>query len=111
MISNLSNREHFRLYGTLTPERIETLLDLDEKLQAFDGLEAHVQEARRQFPAEDFLVPVQDRLHELAKRLRGDNRQEILSIVEQLDDINQCQVYATGYAVDELGKLEKALQS
>ena len=109
MISNLSNEEHYRMFGTLPADRIEALLDASDKLESLDGIEAHVSEARCQFPAEDFLVPVQDRLHDLAKRLRGDNRQEVLSIIEQLDDINQCQVYATGYAVEELGKIEKAL--
>lgn len=110
MISNLSNNEYYRLYGTLSPDRIEALLDKSDQLESLDGIEAHIQEACCQFPAEDFLVPVQDRLRDLAKKLRGDNRQEVLGIIEQLDDINQCQVYATGYAVEELGKVEKALK-
>jgi hypothetical protein len=73
------------------------------------AMDAHVNEACCQFPAEDFLEGVKDRLHELSKRVRGDNKSELMGIIEALDDIAQCTFNAADYGRDELRKAIKAL--
>lgn len=104
MFSNITAKEEFRLTGTVSGDRLDELLDRSEALDKLEGLDAHIEEAKCQYPAEDFLSGITDRLHELAKRLRGDNRQEVLGIIEALDDIGQTTFYASDYGRSELGK-------
>ena len=69
-----------------------------------DGAKVYINEAMGQFPAEDFLAGPIERLHEMAKRLRGDNRATLLEIIKQLDDIAQCTISADDYGRSELHK-------
>jgi hypothetical protein len=108
--TNLTNAEHFRLNGTLPEDRIEELLTLDAQLQAVKGIDAHVEEAMTQYPAEDFLSGILSQLHALAKNVRGDNREKVVWIIEQLDDIAQCTFNAADYGRDELRQALKALE-
>lgn len=107
--TEMTNEEFYRLNGTLTPARIERILDAEKQVESFEGLEAHVSEALAQLPAEDFLEPIKSRLHELSKCVRGANRTEVLAIIETLDDLAQCTFNASDYARSELNKLTAAL--
>ena len=73
---------------------------------ADSGIDAHIQEARCQYPAEDFLHSVTDDLLALAKNMRGPNRAELLRIIEALDDLAQCTLNASEYGRSELDKAE-----
>jgi len=109
-ISNLTPKERYRLTGTLDAEQIEELLGVEDKLESISGVDAHVKEAMTQYPEEDFLSGPIARLHELAKSVRGENRQKLLSIIEQLDDIAQCTFNAADYGRSELKEALKAFQ-
>jgi hypothetical protein len=65
----------------------------------------YAQEASAQFPAEDFLSDQVSALQEFAKRLRGDNKKDLLHIIECISDALQCQFYATDYGMAELRKI------
>lgn len=104
MFSNITAQEEFRLTGTVSGERLNGLLERSDALEKLDGLDAHIYEANGQYPAEDFLSDVIERLHNLAKRLRGDNKAELLGVIEALDDIGQTTFYASDYGRSELRK-------
>ena len=103
-MSNLSREEEFRLTGTLRRESIDELLDASSRLEALGGVDAHIEEALAQYPAEDFLEGVKQRLGALMKNVRGANKDELQGIIEALDDIAQTTFYAADYGRDELRK-------
>lgn len=103
--------EFYRLNGYLSRDYAEPLLDASDKLQHVTGIAAYIQEGMSQFPAEDFLADIKDRLHTLAKRMyKGDNKTELLAIIEAMDDQLQCQFYATEYGTSELHKALKVIK-
>ena len=102
--SNLTAEESLRLYGRLSRSMVEDLLERSQGLEDAQGAEAHIQEAMAQFPAEDFLSPIIERLNELRKNLRGANKEELGCIIESLDDLAQCTFNAVDYGRDELRK-------
>ena len=56
-------------------------------------------------------VWVVDKLHALAKNLRGQNRETLIGIIESLDDIAQCTFNAADYGRDELKKALEVFKS
>jgi len=102
--SNMTAAEHLRINGTLPIELAEQLVEYPERLEALEGIDAYMSEAMGQYPEEDFLSDPISRLHALAKRVRGDNRDEVLAIIEQLDDIAQTTFNSADYGRDELRK-------
>ena len=110
---NITAEEEFRMAGQVTGDRLQELLKYSEAASKFDDLESKVREAYAQYPAEDFLSDIKARLHELAKRLRGQNKEELLGIIECLSDVDQCTFYATECGTTELDdalKIIKAMQ-
>lgn len=53
--TNLTASEELRLTGAVTGERLEKLLDCEVRVEAVDGIGAHIDEALAQFPKEDFI--------------------------------------------------------
>lgn len=104
MSSNLTHAEYFRLYGSLTEERIQELLDLEATAPKVESAIVHIQEGMAQFPAEDFLEPIKQRLLELEKNIRGANKETMKGIIESLDDLAQCTFYGADAGRDELRK-------
>ncbi len=80
--TNLSNNEYYKLNGSLSSDRIEALLDLDGLMEFVSGTHYYLEEAQGQFPEEDFLCGVVNKLHKLADKLRGDNKAAVLDIVD-----------------------------
>lgn len=107
--SNLSAQETYRMYGRITKEQMENLLDQSAAYEGIDGIDAHISEAMCQYPAEDFLEGIKTRLNALQKNLRGANREELGGIIEALDDLAQTTFYAADYGRSELNKAEQAL--
>lgn len=109
-LSNLTNDELYRLTGTLPSARIEALIETAELYEKITGSEAHIIEARGSYPDEGFLYHVIERLNAVAKSVRGDNRQEILSIVSALEQIDQDVTNDAEYGRDELRKALKDIK-
>lgn len=106
---SLTPREHWRLYGRLPEDAIEDLLDAQERKEQVAGVAPYIKEAMGQFPAEDFLSQVINRVHALARKVRGDNREEALAIAEVLDDVAQTTFYAADHGRSELRNALKEL--
>lgn len=95
--------EFYRLNGYLSRDYAEPLLDAQNKLESVSGVDSYIQEAMGQYPAEDFLSEIVSDLHALAKRMyKGDNKTELLRIIESMDDALQCQSNASDYGREEL---------
>lgn len=106
---NLTPREQFRMNGQLSPETTEELLDNAEALLKAEGASAQVQEALGCYPGEDFLAGLIDSLQTLSKRLRGDNRESLLGLIEQAEDLQQCVFNEGDYGRSELREALKTL--
>lgn len=107
---NLTHAEQYRINGTLSAEAIESLLDTSEALEKAGGVTSQLSEALGCFPAEDFLASFIDDLHELAKRLRGDNRAEAMRLIESAEDLQQCVFNEGDYGRSELREALKTLE-
>jgi hypothetical protein len=104
MCMNLTHEEYFRMYGTLTEQRISDLLDEASAAPNVEGATIHINEGMAQFPAEDFLEPIKTRLIELQQNVRGANKDTLQGIIEALDDLAQITFYAADAGRDELQK-------
>lgn len=82
--SGMSNAEFYRLNGTMTDERIETLLGAEAAAADRGSVVSDLDEVKAGFPDEDCASALIDRMQQLAKRLRGDNRTELLALVDGL---------------------------
>jgi hypothetical protein len=107
--ANMTHLEVYRVNGTLSTERLESLLDASE--QAIDtdvsNWKATLQEARSCYLSEDFLDARISDLQALAKSLRGNNRQALFDIIATIqDDVLQA-VQSSEYGADEIGKILK----
>jgi hypothetical protein len=98
---------------TSTPAEMELLARLENAIDALDDrvpMEAvsdAVTEASAQYPGEDFLDTIIDRINALAKNLRGANKEEAESISNDLFDLGAVLVRAAEYGREKLQELEK----
>lgn len=107
---NLTHAEQYRINGTLSAEAIESLLDTSEALEKAEGVTSQLSEALGCYPAEDFLASFIEDLHNLSKRLRGDNRDEALRLIESAEDLQQCVFNEGDYGRSELREALKTLE-
>jgi hypothetical protein len=101
---SVTPHELLKLHGALPVSQLEDLIDWQERSADVSDVAYHLDEARGQYPTEDFLAGVIERLHTLAKRVRGDNRSDVLAIIESLDDVAQTTFNAADYGRSELDK-------
>lgn len=85
--SNMSPREAFRFYGQLPESLIEQLLDDSEFAEENQNAIPLIYEAKAQFPNEDFAQDIISELQFIAKRLRGNNREELLDTIRNLEKL------------------------
>lgn len=107
---SLTPREHMKLHGALPADQLEDLIDWQERTADVSDVACHLTEAGGQYPAEDFLSGPIARLHALAKKIRGDNRSDLLAIIEALDDVAQTTFSAADYGRSELHKAKTSLE-
>jgi uncharacterized protein YunC (DUF1805 family) len=96
-----SPEENYRMFCAIHPDQMEELLDIAARMESIQSIEGNLIDANS-YPTEDFLSGPIDRLHDLAKRLRGDNKETLLAIIETLDDIAQCTHYESEHGRSEL---------
>lgn len=113
MMNNLglTDAEYFRIHGTLPADRIEDMLHLGTAANELKGAQAHIQEARAQYPDEDFLSDVESDLQDIIRSTRGATRDRLKALAAKLEDIAQTTFYASDYGRDELRKLDKLLEA
>lgn len=112
--SYLSDTEYYNLHGSLDSSRIENLLSLSDKMDGADSVHTigvYADDAAAQYPAEDFASDIKSRLQSLHSNLRGANRETLAGIMESLDDLLQCQFYATEEGLDNIKKIQKIVSN
>lgn len=99
----LTSEEAYRINGTLPPDKIEELLDAQDKLEAIEGIVPLLVDAD-QFPDEDFLQATINAIGNAAMRARGDNRAQLMDTAEKLDALQLTTHYASEYGRECLKK-------
>lgn len=84
---------------------------IDSKEGWLDGSDVAIAvgEAIANYPDEDFLDPIIDRINNLTKRLRSENANELKLISEALFDLSTQTVRAAEYGTEQLNNLIKDL--
>lgn len=108
--STLTADEYYRLNGTLDPSRIEALLSLSGLMNVIYDVDCSISEAKAQFPEEDFLSPMIERMQAFSKNMRGPNREAMLRLIEQAEEIQSSTHRATEYGLLELRAAEKSIK-
>mgnify|MGYP000272840430 FL=1 len=85
--------------------RCERLADELAERPEVDTIEARVSEAIAQYPEEDFLEKLADRVFELGEKLRGDNKAEAHAIAKELSELGQQVANAAAYGREELDQI------
>ena len=85
--------------------RCERLADELAERPEVDTIEARVSEAIAQYPEEDFLEKLADRVFELGEKLRGDNKAEAHAIAKELSELGQTIANAAAYGAEELDQI------
>ena len=85
--------------------RCERLADELADRPEVDTIEARVSEAIAQYPEEDFLEKLADRVFELGEKLRGDNKAEAHAIAKELTELGQTVANAAAYGREELDQI------
>jgi hypothetical protein len=85
--------------------RCERLADKLADLPTVDTINVRVSEAVAQYPEEDFLEKLADRVFELGEKLRGDNKAEAHAIAKELSELGQQVANAAAYGQEELDQI------
>lgn len=94
-----------------TPAEIELIKRLEAAIDELaerpepDAIDARVTEASAQYPEEDFLEAMVDRVFELGEKLRGDNKAEAHAIAKELTELGQTVANAAAYGREELDQI------
>ena len=86
-------------------DELERLADELAERPEVDTIEARVSEAIAQYPEEDFLEKLADRVFELGEKLRGDNKAEAHAIAKELSELGQQVANAAAYGREELDQI------
>lgn len=103
----LTNREYLSLHSTLSLDRIEALVQMEDAIRGQEGVLNYLDEVGGGFPGEDFLNDIINNLRALSKRLRGVNKDELNSIIEQVEELQASTTHESEYGLEQL-KLAKA---
>jgi len=85
------------------------LADSAAGLEGADAAETHINEAKGSYPDEDAMQDQINDLRTIAKRLRGENRQELEAVAQALEDARDSQARESEYGLEALGHALKAL--
>lgn len=107
---NSSPEENYRYHGALPADQIEDLLDGAIRLEAFDAIDGYLTEAKGCYPAEDFLHMELTELREFAKKMRGDNKQDFLGLIERIEEARDEQNRTAEYGAEQIKLALKAIE-
>lgn len=103
----LTAEEQFRLNGELTREQIGELLDSAAALESAQSAGCYIEEARSQYPSEDFLETAMELVREIQAHVRGENADRIKRLMAELEERQSEIGRATEYGREQC---EKALE-
>lgn len=103
-------QERFAYFGNDPKAAIlGELADRSNAEDLFSGIESYVDEAHAAYPEEDFAGDVISDLQTFAKRLRGENRADLLAIANTLTELQHQQFLSTDHGREELSKIRMIL--
>lgn len=105
----LSAEEQYRLHGNLTPEHIEELLDAGALVEDMGDVTPRLEEAKAQYPEEDFLEPILSKLRDLVKTTRGANRDDLQTLIVEVEALQLSTHQSSEVGLDELNKAIKEM--
>lgn len=108
--THLTLEEEYRITGTLSPKRIEGLLDTNDQVQEVLNFEGSIHDAMCSFPDEDFMNPVVHKLHSMIKSARGHNREQLRELLQIVEDISTEIVSSAEYGRGELRSVIDSIQ-
>jgi hypothetical protein len=111
MISNLTLAEHYRMYGTFSEEQVERVLAREEIDFDPSGVQCRIEEAESGLYGEDFLAEHIQSLIDFKKRLRGQNKENLQTIIEKIESLAQELFNQGDYARMELREAYAALDA
>ena len=110
--SNLTDAEYYKLNGTLSAERIESLLFFTDGFsKKLYGINIKISEAKGCFPDEDAVDKIVDRLRRLQDNLRGNNKETLDEIISDFDEIVTSTNQSSEYGFSELTDAEIIIDS
>ena len=110
--SNMAHKEYYALHGTLSTERIESILDSEETHAKIEDAVRDINESMDPFNAEDFLCSALDRIISIKKRTRsGALTDELTALYGSLEDLQQVVFYAMEYQKEKLNSALSALRA
>ncbi len=98
--------------GALSEDRTEQALADLQQAQSMDvrGYVPYAEEARSGFSNEDFMQEEVSDLHYFAKRLRGNNKEELLQYIENIENKLQELRGQVEYGNEQLSKIIAAIR-
>ncbi|QGZ63775.1 hypothetical protein [Paraburkholderia acidisoli] len=109
--STMSYAECYRINGSLPPERIEDLLDGKRVLDQIVSVPGELDEARGCFSGEDFAEKILKGLRELAKRVRGENRETLSGLIEELAQLQTTIAGQAEYGIEKIDSAREMVTS
>ncbi len=105
--ASLTNEEYYALTGTLTPARIEELLNAERCSELCVG--PWLDEAEASYPTDDFLEGVLDNLMDIIVVTKGVRKGELQVLLEQIQDIGLAVFQDSCYGREKLQNVRSLL--
>ncbi len=106
---SLTNREYLSLHSTLSLDRVEALVQMEDAISGQEGAIIDIDEAKGCFPGEDFLNDIINNLRALCKHLRGANKEELKGIIEQVEELQASTTQGSEYGLEKLKEAKEAI--
>jgi hypothetical protein len=107
--ASLTNEEYYALTGTLTPARIEELLNSEQLAELPEGIKPWLDEAEASYPAPDFLEGVAGNLMDIIRVTKGVRKGELQVLLEQIQDVVLAVSNDTDYGREKLQNVRSLL--
>ena len=108
----LTINEQARLaYANGRPSQaLEAAADAELLADSLSGVDNLLHDAKCSYPNEGFCDDITLRLESLAKHMRGDNRKELLSIIEALDTLQLSVVLDSDEGRDNIKRAQQSIE-
>lgn len=107
--SGMTDREALRYTGTLSPERIERLIEQSEAVTYVLDTSEAFESACDVFPDEDFMEPVIDHLRDLIEELPETHQPQFVAVLRELETLNRETLQSAENGMEAHAKFSAAL--
>lgn len=106
----LTPEENYRIKGVVPREQMVQLLDDAARLESIEDIEGDLSEAKGCYPDEDFLHMEIAELREWAKRLRGENKDDFLELIDRIEGSRDAQNQTAEHGAELITRALKAIE-